>query len=78
MRYVEVLYKCRCMKAAATVHVPERHATDDVVEWVGLTVGKVIADDHRARSPLCTATVMEYAKFEVGGDFIGQGKGGTA
>jgi hypothetical protein len=77
-RFVEVRYKCACLKEEATVHVPERGRGDDVADWVGETVGQAIGADHRKRSPLCQATKMEYAKIPADGEFIGQGKGGTA
>lgn len=47
------------------VAVADRRNDQDIVDWVGNTVGHAIADDHRKRSPLCMSNVMEYAKFEV-------------
>lgn len=66
------------MTSESVVHVPERHSADDIVYWVEQVVGQAISTDHRARSPLCQATKMEYAKIPADGEFIGQGKGGTA
>lgn len=78
MRYVEVIYKCKCLTGEITVQVPERDITDDVAEWVRVTIAGVVGADHRARSPLCMLDKVEYVKIPADGDFLGQAKGGNA
>jgi hypothetical protein len=59
---MDVTYKCACMSKEATVVVPDRHPKGDLMEWMEL-VQHCIGVDHRARSPICVATAMEYAKI---------------
>lgn len=60
---IEIIYKCRCMKAEETVQVREREEGEEIVDWVRDIVGAAIDEAHRARSPFCMATHMEYAKI---------------
>jgi hypothetical protein len=60
---IRCFYKCRCMAQQVAVDVQERTEDQDVVDWVENTVGHAIGADHRARSPFCMATVMEFAKI---------------
>ena len=60
---VDVRYKCRCMLVEASVDVPERGPTEDVVHYVTQTMGGVISADHFQRNPYCRAREMEYAKI---------------
>lgn len=62
---MQVLYKCACMAAEASVEVPERKALEDVVYWVEQVAGRAISDDHRRRSPTCSRVKMEYAKIPL-------------
>lgn len=61
------------MTSEARVNVRERTADEDVVDWVENVMGEAISKDHFARSPLCRATQMEYAKIPApeNASFIG-------
>lgn len=61
---LEILYKCgHCTQEERAVRVPFRDGAQDVVEWMEEVVAPAIARDHRERSPLCMAAVMEYVKI---------------
>lgn len=60
-----VKYKCTCMPAEAILTVPFRKPDQDITDWVEATMGEVISRDHRARSPACLRTTMEYAKIHM-------------
>lgn len=78
MRYIEVRYKCKCMKEEAVFQVPERHSTDDLIEWMEGPVRLALWRDHHKRSPLCVSPATDYIKIPLDGEFVGQGKGGLA
>lgn len=67
---MQILYKCRCMKAEASIDVPDRQPDGDLLEWMEL-VTHAIGVDHRGRSALCMATQMEYAKIPYEGGQVG-------
>lgn len=79
MRYLEVMYKCRCMGKEATVLMPERQPDEEIVDFMERVQHKLAAD-HIVRSPQCKAEAMEYAKVPVDRkrDLIGGAEGGTA
>lgn len=63
--FCKVFYKCRCMKAEASVLVMERKPDEDVVAWMENKLGAAVGRDHRRRSPKCKMTKMEYAKVPM-------------
>ena len=60
-----VHYKCFCNRFEQTLTIREREAGEDVVAFVRDNVADAISRHHRALSPLCTRTQMEYAKIPV-------------
>lgn len=62
---MNVIYKCACMEAEVPVFVRDRGEGEDVVHWVEQVIGAALATDHRARSPFCRATAVEYVKIPV-------------
>jgi hypothetical protein len=52
------------MSAEASVTVPDRLPGSDIMQWM-TAVQNRIGYDHAARSPLCRASKMEYAKIPV-------------
>ena len=71
---MNVLYRCRCMAEDASVWVPDRKDGQDVVDWVEQTVGRALAADHRARSPLCASEKVEHVSIPLppGTEHLGQ------
>ena len=59
---MDILYRCKCMKADQPVHVPDRISGTDLMHWMS-TLTTCINYDHQARSPLCMAFKMEYVKI---------------
>lgn len=77
-RWVEVIYKCQCLPYEISLHVCEREVGEDVLDYMN-RVQRAIGMNHLSRSPLCTATTMEYAKIPVTSDgVVGGAAGGTA
>lgn len=56
-----IAYKCRCMKAEQELPVPDRRAGGDLNDWMHM-ITTCVSTDHRALSPLCQATAMEFVK----------------
>lgn len=80
-RYVEVVYRCRCMPGDAAVQVRERLSHDTADWWVRHVMAHAITVDHRRRSPLCQSEKMMYAKIRMPSAPdapIGAAEGGTA
>lgn len=61
---MEVRYKCTCRKAEVAVTVPDRRPNTDLGDWMNM-MAVCISTDHRALSPLCSRTTMEYAKVPM-------------
>jgi hypothetical protein len=61
---VEVIYKCRCMSAEATIQVRHREPGEEITDWMA-EVQQEMGRDHSRRSPLCIATTVEYAKIPM-------------
>lgn len=59
-----VHYKCRCIPRETTIMVPDRRPGGDIAEWMGV-VQHCIGVDHKALSPLCRATKMDYCEIAV-------------
>lgn len=51
------------MSEEAIVAVPDRHADQDVIDWMKRCVATSLGADHAARNPSCKETEMEYAKI---------------
>lgn len=62
---VEIVYKCHCMSKEASIGVPFRRPSENVVEWMQSCVSTAIYLDHRRRASDCRAAAMEYAKIQV-------------
>jgi hypothetical protein len=61
---MDIRYKCKCMKDEATLNVPDRRQNADLGDWMNM-LSVCISTDHRALSPLCMRTEMEYAKIPM-------------
>jgi hypothetical protein len=59
-----VLYKCSCHASEREVCVPDRVPDTDILEWMEIVQG-CIGYDHKARSPHCRASKVEYAKIPI-------------
>jgi hypothetical protein len=63
---IEVLYTCDdCGVKNAKVSVRDRGVTEDVSSWVEGAMAVVISQDHRQKSPLCSATHMTQVKIPL-------------
>ncbi len=76
-RWVELRYKCQCMKAESCVQVQERESGEDIGDFME-RVRVALTDDHKKRSPFCRTATMEYAKVPAPAAGIGTAEGGTA
>lgn len=61
---MDIFYKCACMAKETKVVVPDRRPGTDLLVWME-TVTHCIGYDHRAASPRCPRTEMEYAKIPL-------------
>lgn len=77
MRWIEIKYKCRCLKDEVSFQIRERLDDEDIMRYMN-HVQHAIGVDHNNRSPLCISTTLEYAKIPVQGEKIGGALGGTA
>lgn len=78
MRFVEMIYRCRCMDKEAILQMRERGKREDIVDYMR-AVQSELAIDHARRSPLCVAPATEYLKLPIeAGAPIGTARGGTA
>lgn len=59
-----VHYKCRCIPRETTIMVPDRRPGGAIEDWMNV-VQHCIGMDHKALSPLCRATEMEYCKIPL-------------
>lgn len=78
-RYIEIIYKCRCMDAEATLQMRERRIHEDLADYMQ-DIQKTLGKDHSQRSPVCVAGYVEYVKIPADDPEapIGTAKGGTA
>lgn len=76
-KWLDIIYKCRCMPKERTIQVRERLDDEDIIDFMH-HVQNAIGVDHNNLSPRCNATSMEYAKVPVDGDKVGGTRGGTA
>lgn len=77
MRFIEIKFKCICMKEEIALHIEERGFGEDIDEFMGRVQSKLSAK-HRLVSLLCTSKKMEYVKIPMVGNEIGAATGGTA
>jgi hypothetical protein len=70
---IKVIYKCICMVGERTIEVPIRPPGSDLMLWMRV-VESVIAMDHAATSPRCSADTMEYAKIPLADGAEGVGE----
>lgn len=67
---MKIFYKCRCIAAEVEIVVPDRLPGSDIADWMG-AVQACLGMDHRARSPRCMASALEYAKIPYEGGEVG-------
>ena len=71
---MKIIYKCRCMKAEVEITVPDRRPNGDLQDWMMGAVATCVSVDHRALSPMCQQTEMEYMKVPMPEGSPGIGK----
>jgi len=67
---MNIFYKCTCMPAEVTLAVPDRIPDSHLMDWMDC-VTHCIFMDHRARSPVCRKTQMEYVKIPANETGVG-------
>jgi hypothetical protein len=77
MRWVEIRYKCGCLIEEVTFLMPERKDGEDVAVFMD-RMRSALFNDHRVKSPRCSARKTEYVKVPVPGDVVGGAEGGQA
>jgi hypothetical protein len=75
VRWIEIRYKCACLKEEVGFQMRERMADEDLRDYID-RLQQAITVDHNNRSPLCVRDKMEYAKLPISSDRIGGGVGG--
>ncbi len=76
-RWIDIPYKCQCMKTEGILRITERDKNEDILEFME-RVKEALGEEHHRLSPFCRISKAEYVKIPMGGDVVGGATGGSA